>query len=82
MSRKKKDLDYDLAEHLVHLHCANYEIATELGFTEKGFYERLKRDKKLKGIIDKGLVEAKISVRRSLMRSSRDRYLAGAERAE
>jgi hypothetical protein len=72
---KRKELDYSLIERLVHLHCPIYEIATECGFTEDGFYKRIRKDKKLKEILDKGLVEAKISVRRSLMRASRDRYL-------
>jgi hypothetical protein len=72
---KKKEIDYELVERLTRYHCAIYEIATECGFTEEGFYKRMKRDKKLKDIIDRGVNRSKIGVRQSLMRMSRDRYL-------
>ncbi len=71
----QKEIDYALVERLTRYHCAIYEIATECGFTEEGFYKRMKRDKKLKDIIDRGVNRSKIGVRQSLMRMSRDRYL-------
>ena len=61
-----KEIDYKKIQELAAQLYTQQEISRIVGFTPEGFCRRKKRDKQLRNALERGHVEAEVSIRRAI----------------